>query len=130
MKKVLILGLFLLGTTPAFADYCANGYGDVFTAVNGKKYCVSRTLVNWWSAHAWCNSIGMRLINPSEDCDCTGLENCEAGSDCPNFNGISSNKTFWTNSIQSTTHVHALNTISKQLERKKKSEDAYAICKQ
>lgn len=129
MKKLLMLGLLLLGTTPVLADYCANGYGDIFTAVNGKKYCVSRTHMNWWSAHAWCDSIGMTLINPSEDCDCTGLANCEMGLDCPNLNGIFSNIAVWTNSIANSSHSYVINTTSHKLAGRMKREGALAACK-
>lgn len=129
MKKLLILGLLLLGTTPVLADYCANGYGDLLTAVNGKKYCVSRTDMNWWSAHAWCDSIGMRLIDPGEDCDCTGLANCEAGSDCPNLNIIRSGIFVWTNAIDNSSHSYVINTTEDKLAGKLKREGGYAACK-
>ena len=106
MKKLLILGLAFLGATPVFAEYCAGGSGDVFTAINGKTYCLSRPMVNWWSANAWCDSIGMALVNPSEDCDCTGHEKCEIGPDCLNLKEIPT--TVWTNSALDVSSVYVI----------------------
>ena len=131
MKKIfLILGLFLLGATPAFAEYCAGGYGDIFTAVNGKKYCLSRTTMNWWSAHAWCNSIGKTLINPSEDCDCTGYEQCEVGLDCPNLKGIitDSNKTAWTN-IPGESGFSLVLTSTSRFWNSHRANKGFVVCK-
>ena len=68
----LILCCFMLANT-AFA--ACNG-GKLVTAhtsasnsrcgttkCNGKTFCVSDNVMNWWSAMAWCRANGMQLVS-------------------------------------------------------------------
>ncbi len=74
MKKYILIGLMLL-STPVFAAQidggCANGDGHLLTTGSDTTtgYCKSRTSMNWWSAHAWCKSIGKELVDLTKDCN-------------------------------------------------------------
>ena len=86
--------LMLISVNAWADDVCANGRGILKTAPNGQRYCMSKMPMNWWSAFAWCDSVGGILVHPSEDCDCSG-EACDLTVDCPNLKGLNS---FWTRS--------------------------------
>ena len=104
--KFLYTSLLLISLmcTPAVADYtpgvtsepCGNGTGRVVIGNNGKSYCKSTRVFNWWSAMSWCQSIGMELISYPEDCICAG-EKCPQVQ-CPNF-AISNWNFIWTSNV-------------------------------
>lgn len=101
MKQILMFGcLVILGVKVVSAQTtaCALGQGEIVKGVNTVTYCKSRIGMNWWSAHAWCDSIGKNLVNPSEDCDCQGYENCDMSLSCPNFKNMSSGSV-WTSAV-------------------------------
>ena len=83
---------------------CANGKGHEVIAPNGKTYCLGQIGLNWWSAHAWCDAIGMTLVTLAEDCDCSG-DTCDISANCSNLKGLvninttSGNSDIWTNSF-------------------------------
>lgn len=88
---------FLIVSLPVLSQtLCAKGHGRVITGINQKQYCASPLQMNWWSAHAWCHSAGMELVNIEEDCDCTGYEECKFESACPNLSiGMTSGSQMW-----------------------------------
>jgi hypothetical protein len=91
MKSFFILTcLGLMISTTVIADdaakWCANGAGTVVTSNNGTKYCMSRNIMNWWTALNWCETINKTPISYPEDCFCAG-EKCPIDTLvlCPNF---------------------------------------------
>jgi hypothetical protein len=93
MKKLIIL--ILLCTKVANAEVCANAHGQELIGVNGVRYCYTNMSMNWWSAHAWCDAIGMKMIDPNEDCACNGFDGCDTSLKCPNLKASSSTE-YWT----------------------------------
>ena len=73
---------------------CANGAGIVITGNNGTDYCMSNNNMNWWTALAWCQTIGKTAIRYPEDCSCVG-ENC-LKVQCPNFANMQKAWRIWT----------------------------------
>ena len=82
MKKIIIALIFcsslsvnaLAGATKV--GQCANGKGELWLDNDGiTTYCRSSKIsMNWWSAVAWCEAIGGRLIDINKDCSNTGCE--------------------------------------------------------
>lgn len=62
---------------------------------NAKTFCQSSVAMNWWSAFAWCASIGAQLVDLNHACP-NGLGNMS----CANLVG-SGNAAAWNTSIQS-----------------------------
>lgn len=98
MKKILLIGLAVcFYSNIALAEGCAKGGGRIVTAVNGTKYCLSKVIMNWWSAFAWCDTSGYKMPHPNTDCDCEGYPECDPESSCGNLKGIGENwQVTWT----------------------------------
>ncbi|MBE6455268.1 MAG: hypothetical protein E7014_02305 [Alphaproteobacteria bacterium] len=87
MKKVMIMGIAgVLTILPMNAESasCANGAGVEVKGNDHGTYCRARVGTNWWSAHAWCDAIGMRLV-PTEECECRDELKCDMTKSCPNL---------------------------------------------
>jgi len=68
-KKMCLMGICLWANM-ASADICANGHGTLIIGNDGvSKYCLSPLGMNWWSAFAWCDAAGGKLLNLSTECD-------------------------------------------------------------
>ena len=76
---------------------CADGDGSMFKGIDGTNYCRSRIMMNWWSAFAWCDTIGGVLIDPNKDCKCKGIDGCDMLLSCPNLKEVPD--TAWTSSV-------------------------------
>ncbi|MBR3913019.1 MAG: hypothetical protein IKJ28_02130 [Alphaproteobacteria bacterium] len=97
MKKVMLMGIAgVLTILPMNAESasCANGAGIEIRGNDHGTYCVSATKMNWWSAHAWCDAIGMKLV-PMEECECRDESKCDMTRQCPNFQ-VSMSGEVWT----------------------------------
>ena len=69
MKKVLLSLLIVLFASVAQSATCANGNGTAFLGNDGKTYyCGSKGHMNWWSAFAWCESIGGEMVDMNSEC--------------------------------------------------------------
>ena len=74
MKKLLLLSALLMISNTSMAQVmldqeCANGAGYVYKGRYSGEFCISKTQMNWWNAYAWCDAMGMRLIELNEkDC--------------------------------------------------------------
>ena len=92
VKMVSITFLLLFWGFPVLAENCANGAGYIIYGNDkdpdhnrpGTKYCLSKVSMNWWSAFAWCDAAGGKLISTSECNKSTTTEDV----DCPNLKGI------------------------------------------
>ena len=89
-----IFGTLLTVSMAVSADTCPRGTPVI--GVDGETYCQSIQDMNWWSAFAWCEAIGMELIS-LEDCDGKN-GTVSSSSPCPNFDGVN-NKRVWTSSV-------------------------------
>ena len=103
LKTILLMGACFMAlptmaanTTPVGS--CANGGGAVYLGKDGTRYCISHNNMNWWSAFAWCDAAGGRLISTQ---DCNGTSGNVTGTTrCPNFETIFLNSVFvWTSTI-------------------------------
>ena len=98
IKKMItmsLFGLMMCASMNTVEASCAKGKGTEIKGNSSGTYCMSRIGMNWWSAHAWCNAIEMKLITVDE-CDCTDEIKCDMTIACPNlhFPNISANA--WT----------------------------------
>ncbi len=100
MNKI-ILAVLLMVSTGAFATFesgkCADGSGDLITTNQNIQYCQSKIGMNWFSAHAWCESIGKPLIDITKDCvigDITG-----STIQCPHLYDVGSSDFVWTQNV-------------------------------
>ena len=111
MKKILMIcALCLTIATHAYAEGCAGGHGTVVVGNDGKSYCASKIVMNWWSANAWCVANGMKLIDTNKHCACTGNEKCNEAVSCPNFYKVGSNVWTATPNGSSNAYVVSLNS--------------------
>lgn len=97
MKKCLGFAfcLWIMFSVPAVAASCAGGSGTVLTGKDGTSYCKSNISMNWWSAFAWCDAIGGRLIDVTEECIKT-----TGPSGCPNLTEVGGGLV-WTQNVPS-----------------------------
>ena len=102
MKKyVAILGILSIFSTSAHTETCAGGAGTVIygndadpvIGFEGTPYCKSNTVMNWWSAFAWCDAIGGELIDLTTECN-----KVSGSSGCPNLAGTGSGNA-WTRNV-------------------------------
>ena len=85
-KKQIAVFLILasISAKTVAAVTCAGGAGTVINGNDGMTtYCASRVQMNWWSAFAWCDAAGMRLIGTDA---CNGADGRYTGpAACPNL---------------------------------------------
>lgn len=62
----LIFSIALSYSANTNAATCANGYGIEVKGNSSGTYCRSRRYLNWWSANAWCDAVGMKLVSMEE----------------------------------------------------------------
>ncbi len=105
-KYCLLVGFIF--SVPALATIdiggCADGQGDLLTTRDNIQYCKSKMAVNWWSAIAWCKSLGKELIT-LDDC----LEKTSSGLkvQCPHLYQIGSTATVWTQNVPTSSNYIA-----------------------
>ncbi len=113
-KYAILVGFILLSTatvaqtpTATLTEYnCANGHGDTVISTTNKKYCQSRIEMNWWSAFAWCQSIGGTLIDLNEDCEDTSITNTPMP--CPALYNPKNNAAVWTANVPDSTYAYVV----------------------
>ena len=83
MKKIILSLLFCaLSLNVQADDNCA---GTVTIKQNGHSFCFSNQVMNWYSAHAWCDSQGRHLATIHEACDHNGqVYGSTYTTGCPN----------------------------------------------
>ncbi len=64
MKKTIITTCAILMVS-ASANACG---GITFKGNSGADYCLSKHTMNWYSAYAWCDGQGMKLIDLAPVC--------------------------------------------------------------
>ncbi len=109
MKKVLILTCgILMMSTQTFACGGITVYGN-----SGASYCLSKHMMNWYSAYAWCEAQGMKLIDIHEVCgsytSCLDLKlSAEEKNKFPNQQVL----WVWTNASRSSSSPYIINVAS------------------
>ena len=52
---------------------CEDAGGKLFKGNDGKtEYCISFHGMNWWSANAWCQALGLELVDLQTECEKRG----------------------------------------------------------
>ncbi len=134
-KLILILALTI--STNAVAATCANGTGTELTGKYKYTYCQSHISMNWWSAFAWCNSIGSELIDITEDCVPTGTPTSGSEVHCPNLYGIGSG-IGWTQNVPNNEYAYFIDFNSGKIRvhdsgtagyRNNDKQDHRALCR-
>jgi len=135
MKKVMIMGM--VGVWTLFpmslqAASCANGAGVEIKGNDHGTYCVSATKMNWWSAHAWCDAIGMKLV-PMEECECRDESKCDMTKQCPNLGGTYGIVWGWTTTPSGSNTAYNVNFSSGALRTLARTytdsgQDILALC--
>ena len=127
MKKSLMVlpVLILVMSTPALSAPCANGAGRQVIGVDGETYCASHDLMNWWSAHAWCEAANMKLISLDR---CNGKNgNITGDTRCPNFKGTGF-ASCWTSSVPGSAGAYYVILSSGKVTNSGRTFDPSALC--
>jgi len=110
--KLMILGLIfsiaLSYSANTNAATCANGYGIEVKGNSSGTYCRSRRYLNWWSANAWCDAVGMKLVS-MEECIYRDESKCDKSFNCPNLNITSENVIVWTSTFTFLEKIDSIN---------------------
>ena len=98
MKKILFI-LCMISSVANAEISCEDAGGTLFKGNDGKtEYCLSYHGMNWWSANAWCQSLGWELVDLQIEC------NKRSGlyvSSCPQISINVSNITGWAKNTSS-----------------------------
>ena len=128
-RKTLIMGLIgliILQPINVQAADCANGAGTEIKGNDHGTYCVSKVGMNWWSAHAWCDAIGMKLA-PLSECECRDESKCDMMKQCPNLYGTGSNWV-WTTTPSSSSAAYAVGLHDGNVYPGTRTYGSYALC--
>ena len=129
MKQMMLIGactLIMALPVSVFAGKCTNGV-TVYGNSTG-TYCNSRIAMNWWSAHAWCNAQGMKMIT-LEDCDCPDESKCDMSKMCPNLNGVANLIFPWTATPYKNNSAYFIYSGDHIQTRNRDQTNLYVLCK-
>lgn len=109
MKKLILLTLVIFMISSTAHAECK---GITFKGKSGTSYCMSKHLMNWYSASAWCQAQGMNLIDVQKVCgslaSCTELNLSSAEKE--KITSAGGNIVWgWTNTSQSSSYVYLVN---------------------
>ena len=128
--KIMIIGLCSLVfslPTAVMAATCAKGQGIEIEGNSSGTYCRSRVAMNWWSAHAWCDSVGMKLVT-TNDCICSDESKCDMTVACPNLYHPSESVGVWTATTQGSSAAYAVYLSSGNVNPTARTSNNYALC--
>ena len=94
IKTLIVVSLLGISSLPnlVLASSCptdieGNG-GNTIVAANKKEYCISSNMMDWSSAHKWCDTLGQKLPTAKELCN-TSVSSfnatCKGSKLKPNF---------------------------------------------
>ncbi len=128
-RKTLIMGLIgliILQPINVQAADCANGAGTEIKGNDHGTYCVSKVGMNWWSAHAWCDAIGMKLA-PLSECECRDESKCDMMKQCPNLYNIGSSGG-WTTTPRGSSDAYYVGLIGGSVSSGTRTTTSHALC--
>ena len=119
----------LIISTQAMATECTKANGTEIKGNNGVVYCKSNRAMNWWTALAWCQTIGKTAIRYPEDCRCVGTGCPETTANCPNLAGVGGNEHIWTSTPSGPSNAYDVNLSSGNFNANvTRRNDGYALC--
>ncbi len=86
---------------------CAGGEGNLLTTNDNIQYCQSQIDMNWWSAFAWCKSIGEDLIDMTTECNIGRTP--ETTVPCPHLTGIGGSGWSWSANVPDASEAYGVN---------------------
>ena len=109
MKKLILLTIAILMISNIAHAECK---GITFQGKSGTSYCMSKHVMNWYSASAWCQAQGMNLIDVKKVCgsltSCTELKLSSAEQEKTTSAG--GNIVWgWTNTSGTSSYVYLVN---------------------
>ncbi len=111
MKRyVLLIGVMLSLPLTVLSEEalttCADGHGNLVKGNTSGTYCKSKITMNWWSAHAWCQSIGGEMIDLTEDCTPNGGNTSTV--QCPNLANLGITGGVWTRNVPNNSQAYVV----------------------
>ena len=128
-RKTLIMGLIgmiILQPINVQAADCANGAGTEIKGNDHGAYCLSKATMNWWSAHAWCDAIGMKLV-PLNECECRDESKCDMMKQCPNLYNIGS-AGVWTTTPSGSSSAYHISLSTGNVVTATRTGNASVLC--
>ena len=75
MKKILFV-LCIFSSVANAEISCEDAGGTLYKGNDGEtEYCLSSRGMNWWSAHAWCQALGLELVDLQTECEKKTISN-------------------------------------------------------
>ncbi|MGN1092003.1 MAG: hypothetical protein ACI4RJ_05915 [Alphaproteobacteria bacterium] len=125
MKKFLFI-LCIFSSVANAEISCEDAGGLLFKGNDGKtEYCVSYHGMNWWSANAWCQSLGWELVDLETECKKRGMFIVSA---CPQFAVRIMAIRVWTKNTLSPSEALAIEIRDGILYRGTKTSSYPALC--
>ena len=132
MKKILLLSSVIL-LSSVMAQAACNGI-----PIKSGKYCMSKHVMNWYSAYAWCHAQGMQMVDVKSDCvslsSCPALKLTQEEQNVVTSNGGTISNDVgqgWTSTSSSEMRSYTVYLPSGQLAGwHPRTNSNYALCKQ
>ena len=121
-----LLGVMMSLPVNVQAADCANGAGTEIKGNDHGTYCVSKVGMNWWSAHAWCDAIGMKLA-PLSECECRDESKCDMMKQCPNLYNTGSSGG-WTATPRGSSDAYYVGLIAGGVNSGTRTITSHALC--
>ena len=128
MKKFLFI-LCMFSSVANAEISCEDAGGTLFKGNDGKtEYCLSYHGMNWWSANAWCQSLGMELVDLEIECKKKGVS--PGGTYiCPQLRMLGDEYILaWTKNTASPSQALGFDLRGGYMERGQKNYGRNALC--
>ena len=107
---------------------CEDAGGTLFKGNDEKtEYCLSYHAMNWWSANAWCQSLGWELIDLQTECNKRGVST-PATSACPQFHISIGANYGWSKNTSSSSTALQIYFSSGAIGSSTKTQSLNALC--
>ncbi|MGN1092002.1 MAG: hypothetical protein ACI4RJ_05910 [Alphaproteobacteria bacterium] len=98
MKKFLLV-LCIFSSVANAEISCEDAGGTLYKGNDGKtEYCLSSRGMNWWSANAWCQALGLELVDLQTECEKKTVSN-SITAHCPQLKMSRDVHIVWTKNI-------------------------------
>ena len=128
MKKFLFI-LCMFSSVANAEISCEDAGGTLFKGNDGKtEYCLSYHAMNWWSANAWCQTLGWELVDLQTECKKKAVSNVPS-STCPQLTvAVGTRKYGWAKNTPSQSTAMRIQVHYGEIGRPAKSDTAAALC--